>query len=362
MLKDLMEKELAKSEKEIESFGKEFENLVESCRYTITQKYKKLACEISKNILNQDPELLINSTKHASKDTTELFNRLSACIQNCQRDSNNFEYQFNFFKNRLISVYNIVLYKIPKINLNNNLSNFEEEQSRKSLRDMLQSMTGVVFENSVPLSEDNTQSSLSKLESMVNSLRLSKILKSNEQKSDFAYKILIKNNYEQLTPLWGKIAEDSEDISAEEFHEHCDKQGSILILVKTKNGCVFGGVSPLGFDSINNYFGSEYAFLFSYATPTGREPIICKIKPEKASFAVKNNEAKYSPGFGQSNKSDLFISFKNLSKSYSHIGSVYEFPKEFVKDEEGYNTPETFFTGLTTNWRIENIEVFSIGE
>lgn len=98
MLKDLMNKELAKSEKEIDSFQKEFDNLVESCRYTITQKYKKLACEISKNILNQDPEVLIDSNKHESNDSAELINRLSACIRSCQRNSNNFEYKFNFFK------------------------------------------------------------------------------------------------------------------------------------------------------------------------------------------------------------------------------------------------------------------------
>lgn len=120
-------------------------------------------------------------------------------------------------------------------------------------------------------------------------------------------------------------------------------------------------MSPQGFDSINNYSGSEYAFLFSYCIPVCRSPIICKVKPEKASYAVKNNEIKYSPGFGQSNKSDLFISFKNLSKSYSHIGTVYEFPQEFENDQSGYNTPETLLAGTATDWDIKNIEVFSIG-
>lgn len=81
-------------------------------------------------------------------------------------------------------------------------------------------MTGVVFENSVPLSEDNTQLSLPKLDSMVNALKLSKILQSKEEKSDFVDKILIENNYEKVTPLWGKMVEENEDISAEEFHEY----------------------------------------------------------------------------------------------------------------------------------------------
>lgn len=199
------------------------------------------------------------------------------------------------------------------------------------------------------------------MKGIVNSLKLSKILTSSEAKTEFAHKILLDNNYEWVNPLWGKKIQGESALSAEEFHEHWDKQGPILMLIKTKNGSVFGGVSPQGFDSINNYSGSEYAFLFSFCTSTGRSPIICKVKPDQACFAVKNNEAKYSPGFGQSNKSDLFISFKNLAKSYSCLGTVYEFPQSLVEADTEFNTPETFFSGVETNWEIMNIEVFSVG-
>ena len=120
-------------------------------------------------------------------------------------------------------------------------------------------------------------------------------------------------------------------------------------------------MSPQGFDSINNYSGSEYAFLFSLATTTKRQPIIWRVKPEQACFAVKNNEMRYSPGFGQSNNSDLFISFKNLSKSYCNLGNVYEFPKENVEKDSEFNTPTTFFVGSEKEWDISNIEVFSLG-
>jgi hypothetical protein len=186
-------------------------------------------------------------------------------------------------------------------------------------------------------------------------------LTSEKAKADFAQKILIDNGYENVTPLLGKKIQGEASVCAQEFHDHCDNQGSILMLVKTKNGSVFGGVAPQGFESVNNYSGSENAFLFSFCTSTGRKPIVCKVKKEQACFAVKNNEAKYSPGFGRSNKSDLFISFKNLSKSYSNLGIVYEFPKKLVEGDEEFNTPETFFTGTPTNWEIMNIEVFSIG-
>jgi len=46
---------------------------------------------------------------------------------------------------------------------------------------------------------------------------------------------------------------------------------------------------------------------------------------------------KYSPAFGEANISDFFISFKNLSNSYSMLGNVYKLPPK----EDG----ETFLAG-----------------
>lgn len=178
-------------------------------------------------------------------------------------------------------------------------------------------MTGVVFENAVPLSKSDTNSMILKTQQMVDSLSLSQILTTKEQKHKFIDKIVAKNNYEAITPLWGKKVEGVNSISVEEFHENCDNKGPILILVKTDNNCIFGGISPQGFDAVNSYSASDTACLFSFSNNTDREPVICKVKQELSAYAIKNNESKYSPGFGCSNKSDLFISFKNLNKSYS---------------------------------------------
>ena len=195
-----------------------------------------------------------------------------------------------------------------------------------------------------------------------NSLSESKILESYEDKKKFIQQILMKNNYNSITPIWSKTIQKDTKLSTEDFHQNWDNQGPTLLLLKTDTNCIFGGVSPQGFVSINNYAGSEYAFLFSFKTITGREPIIWKVKPDMAPYAVKNNESKYSPGFGQSNKSDLFISFKNLNKSYSWIGNAYELPTLDDDLSIGFNTPETFFSGSEKEWRISNIEVFSLWE
>ena len=71
-----------------------------------------------------------------------------------------------------------------------------------------------------------------------------------------------------------------------------------------------------------------------------------------ARFAIKQNEAKYSPGFGEANTSDLFIAFKNLANSYSQLGNVYKVPQMFDR--------KTFLAGSKDNWDIEEVEVWSV--
>ena len=53
----------------------------------------------------------------------------------------------------------------------------------------------------------------------------------------------------------------------------------------------------------------------------------CKIIKQLAEYALKQSSEEYSPGFGISNDHDLFIAFKKLNNSYSHLGKVYKCPK-----------------------------------
>ncbi len=78
----------------------------------------------------------------------------------------------------------------------------------------------------------------------------------------------------------------------------------------------------------------------------------CEVKPSKADHAIKQNEAQFSPGFGEANISDLFIAFKKLENSYSYLGNVYKLP-------QGYQ-PDTFLAGRYSNWNFVEIEVWAI--
>lgn len=43
-------------------------------------------------------------------------------------------------------------------------------------------------------------------------------------------------------------------------------------------------------------------------------------------MAIKQSEEIYSPGFGETNKCDLLIAFKDLENSYCRVGNCYKVP------------------------------------
>jgi len=92
--------------------------------------------------------------------------------------------------------------------------------------------------------------------------------------------------------------------------------------------------------------------LFSVTDGKGRKPIKCPVRKTKAHLAIKQNEFKYSPGFGEANVADLFIAFKNLANSYSNLGNVYKVPPREDKD--------TFLAGRRQDWQIDEVEVWSL--
>ena len=124
------------------------------------------------------------------------------------------------------------------------------------------------------------------------------------------------------------------------------------MFVRANHGHVFGGFNPQSWMSDFSYTDTKDAFLFSVTDGMGRGPIKCPVRGHKANHAIKQNEAKYSPAFGEANISDLFIAFKNLGNSYSSLGNVYKLPVGF----DG----ETFLAGRRKDWKIDEVEVWSI--
>jgi hypothetical protein len=71
----------------------------------------------------------------------------------------------------------------------------------------------------------------------------------------------------------------------------------------------------------------KYKSMLPLITYYPKAPIRCMVRAMKADKAIKQNDTKYSPAFGEANISDLFVAFKNLNSSYSMLGNVYKLPK-----------------------------------
>jgi hypothetical protein len=82
-----------------------------------------------------------------------------------------------------------------------------------------------------------------------------------------------------------------------------------------------------------SYTEAKDAFLFCLRRPRGipdtageltlNAPFVCKVKPKQEGMAIKQGDEKYSPGFGETNKQDLLITYKNLDDSYCRVGNIY---------------------------------------
>lgn len=124
------------------------------------------------------------------------------------------------------------------------------------------------------------------------------------------------------------------------------------MIVKANHGHIFGGFNPQSWISDFAYTDTLKSYLFSVTDGKSRRPIRCPVRKSKAHHAIKQNDMKYSPAFGEANISDLFIAFKNLSNSYSMLGNVYKVPDKV----DG----EIFLAGKKKDWQIDEIEVWAI--
>lgn len=114
------------------------------------------------------------------------------------------------------------------------------------------------------------------------------------------------------------------------------------MIVKANHGHIFGGFNPQSWISDFAYTDTLKSYLFSVTDGKSRRPIRCPVRKSKAHHAIKQNDMKYSPAFGEANISDLFIAFKNLSNSYSMLGNVYKVPDKV----DG----EIFLAGKKKDW------------
>lgn len=156
--------------------------------------------------------------------------------------------------------------------------------------------------------------------------------------------------------------------SPELFHKQCDYKGPTITLVSANYGFIFGAYSPIGWVPEFCYADTTESFIFCLRRPRGipdhkgdltlNAPFVCHVKPNQNKMAIKQSEEKYSPGFGETNKCDLMITYKGLENSYCRVGNIYEVPWQFrhLPEMEQWS----ILAGRPTNWEVQEVEVYAV--
>ena len=140
------------------------------------------------------------------------------------------------------------------------------------------------------------------------------------------------------------------------FHFFCDGKGPTLTVVRTGNGCVFGGYTDIAWNSSGRNTTSSNAFLFSIRSVSGTPPVKMPIKPSQKMYATFR-AGNYSATFGGGH--DLFLAdnANMCSSSYSNLGHTYMIPPD--QGTTGSEKAQQFLAG-SYNFTPTEIEVYAI--
>jgi hypothetical protein len=135
-----------------------------------------------------------------------------------------------------------------------------------------------------------------------------------------------------------------------DFHQHCDGHANTITLILTTKGFIFGGFTPLEWDSSSGWKvdNSRNSFLFTVKNPRNSDGQKYAISiPSRAI----NCYSSYGPTFG--NVHDIYVAndCNASTTSYTNLGTDY------VNDTGIAGTQ--VFTG-EKHFTVQEIEVFSI--
>jgi len=134
--------------------------------------------------------------------------------------------------------------------------------------------------------------------------------------------------------------------SATNFHSNCDNIGATVIIIRA-NGYLFGGYTPLSWNTTSGYLSNSNCFLFTLTNANGASPTHFYSKGTHSIYCATN----YGPTFGGGH--DLYI----CSNSHSCNSSYSNFPS-YYNDSLGHG--KTTFAGAN-NFTVSEIEVFRVG-
>ena len=175
----------------------------------------------------------------------------------------------------------------------------------------------------------------------------SSIVRNHKMESDLVD--LCKLRGKQLKLIY-RATRDGFEASA--FHDKCDFQPKTLSIVKTSNGCIFGGYTAVAWDSTSRFKDDPHSFIFSLVNADNSPQFIpIRVGDKSSIYCVP----EAGPAFGAG--CDIYIrdNSNRTQSCKSNLGCSYDF-KLF-----SFRTPEaqSFLAG-SYNFQTSEIEVFQL--
>jgi hypothetical protein len=150
---------------------------------------------------------------------------------------------------------------------------------------------------------------------------------------------------------WRLLYRGSRDgFGSSDFHSKCDQQSNTVTILLTTDGYIFGGFTPIAWDSGGTYKADNTgkSFLFSLKNSWNTEPKLFRLS--RPDHAIVCNPS-YGPVFGSGNDIQVVNNCDQNTNSYTKLGTSYT-------NDTGIDGRQVF-TGQH-RFQVKEIEVFSI--
>jgi hypothetical protein len=125
------------------------------------------------------------------------------------------------------------------------------------------------------------------------------------------------------TKTWQLLYRGTRDgFGSTDFHAKCDEQSNTVAIILTTNGSIFGGFTPIAWDSSSGDKpdNTGKSFLFSLKNPRDSEP---KIFPPLTDSTSIYCGSAFGPVFGAANEIQVGNNCDQNKNSYTRLGNAY---------------------------------------
>jgi hypothetical protein len=170
---------------------------------------------------------------------------------------------------------------------------------------------------------------------------------------------IIDNIPSMISEIAGKRIEllyrgTRDGFASSSFHSKCDHQSHTITIVETTKGMIFGGYTPISWDSTNTYKQDDSLKSFIFTLKNGRntEPRKFSLKSDHNTRVIRCNQND-GPIFGGGHDLHISANSNETTSNYTNFGCSYQ-------NDTGYDG-QTFLAG-EKNFTVKELEVFVIRE